>query len=140
MREFRLLFESEIGTLANRRSKVYLRPETAQGVFVNFKNLVRSLRANLPLTVAQRGKAFRNEITPAHLLFRTREFEQLEYESFSAPEDVDSIFESHLRLVLDFLRELGFSDSSLRVREHEEEELAHYSKRTVDIEYNFPFG
>lgn len=140
IREFRLLFESEIGTLADRRNKVYLRPETAQGVFINFKNLIRSLRESLPLTVGQIGKAFRNEITPAHLLFRSREFEQLEYESFISPETADLTFDKHLLLVRSFLDELGFRGGFLREREHTAEELAHYSKRTLDIEYRFPFG
>lgn len=135
-----MLFESEIGTLADRRNKVYLRPETAQGVFINFKNLIRSLRSNLPLTVAQIGRAFRNEITPAHLLFRGREFEQLEYESFIDPNQAEDTFNRHLELVKEFLAKLGLERNNLREREHGAKELAHYSKRTLDIEYNFPFG
>ena len=129
-----------MGVTSDSSSLVYLRGETAQGIFVNFNNVLRSMRAKVPFGIGQIGKAFRNEITPGNFIFRTREFEQMEYEFFCKPgSDLEwfSYWKSHC---LDFLKEIGIREENLRYRDHAKEELVFYSKATTDIEYLFPFG
>ncbi|UVD81992.1 glycine--tRNA ligase [Mycoplasma iguanae] len=140
IREFNLMFQTQQGVLANAKDIVYLRPETAQGIFVNFKNITRSMRAKLPLGIGQIGKSFRNEVTPGNFIFRTREFEQMELEIFVNPNDDDQEFTKYLNKMQNFLLDLGINESSIRIRHHKKEELAHYSKATSDIEFKFPFG
>ena len=140
IRQFNLLFESHIGVTEDSASKVYLRGETAQGIFVNFNNVQRSQRAKIPFGIGQIGKAFRNEITPGNFIFRTREFEQMEYEFFCKP-DTDLEWHAYWKQkCLDFLGDLGINKDNLRYRDHAKEELAFYSKATTDIEYNYPMG
>ena len=140
IRQFNLLFESHIGVTEDSASKVYLRGETAQGIFVNFNNVQRSQRAKIPFGIGQIGKAFRNEITPGNFIFRTREFEQMEYEFFCKP-DTDLEWHTYFKQkCLDFLGDLGINKDNLRYRDHAKEELAFYSKATTDIEYNYPMG
>ena len=140
IRQFNLLFESHIGVTEDSASKVYLRGETAQGIFVNFNNVQRSQRAKIPFGIGQIGKAFRNEITPGNFIFRTREFEQMEYEFFCKP-DTDLEWHAYWKQkCLDFLGDLGINKGNLRYRDHAKEELAFYSKATTDIEYNYPMG
>jgi len=140
IRQFNLLFESHIGVTEDSASKVYLRGETAQGIFVNFNNVQRSQRAKIPFGIGQIGKAFRNEITPGNFIFRTREFEQMEYEFFCKP-DTDLEWHAYFKQkCLDFLGDLGINKDNLRYRDHAKEELAFYSKATTDIEYNYPMG
>lgn len=140
VRSFDLMFKTQQGVLANDQGVVYLRPETAQGIFVNFKNIQRSLRKKLPFGVGQIGKAFRNEITPGHFIFRTREFEQMELEFFFNPNDQTEWFDYWLSYCQQFLLDVGIKHGNFSLNEHEDSVLAHYAKRTVDIEYNFPFG
>lgn len=137
---FNLLFRTHQGVIEDQGTTIYLRPETAQGIFVNFKNLVDTMRMRLPFGVGQIGKAFRNEITPGNFTFRTREFEQMEIEYFVDPSDTTDHFEMWKKLVWEWYLGLGISKERLRIREHDKEELAHYSKRTIDIEYQFPWG
>ena len=140
IRQFNLLFESHIGVTEDSSSKVYLRGETAQGIFVNFNNVQRSQRAKIPFGIGQIGKAFRNEITPGNFIFRTREFEQMEYEFFCKP-DTDLEWHAYFKQkCLDFLKEIGLKEENLRYRDHAKEELAFYSKATTDIEYKYPMG
>ena len=140
IRQFNLLFETHIGVTEDSASKVYLRGETAQGIFVNFNNVQRSQRAKIPFGIGQIGKAFRNEITPGNFIFRTREFEQMEYEFFCKP-DTDLEWHAYWKQkCLDFLGDLGINKDNLRYRDHVKEELAFYSKATTDIEYNYPMG
>jgi len=140
IRKFNLLFETSIGVTDDTKSKVYLRGETAQGIFVNFKNVERSMRLKVPFGIAQTGKAFRNEITPGNFTFRTREFEQMELEFFCKPNTDLEWFGYWKSFCLDFLKNLGLKTENLRYRDHSKEELSFYSKATTDIEYNFPFG
>ncbi len=140
IRKFNLLFETSQGVTEDAKSKIYLRGETAQGIFVNFKNVERSMRAKLPFGIAQYGKSFRNEITPGNFIFRTREFEQMELEFFCKPETDLEWFGFWKNYCLDFLKLLGIKNENLRTRDHAKEELSFYSKATTDIEYNFPFG
>ncbi|QZE12696.1 glycine--tRNA ligase [Mycoplasma sp. Ms02] len=140
IRKFNLMFETQQGVVEDAKSKVYLRPETAQGIFVNFKNVQRSTRAKLPMGVGQIGKSFRNEVTPGNFIFRTREFEQMELEVFCSPEDSDNIFEYYIKKCYEFALKLGIKEDSIKIRPHDPEELAHYSKGTSDIEFKFPFG
>lgn len=140
IRKFNLLFETHMGVTEDTKSVVYLRGETAQGIFVNFANVQRSMRAKLPFGIGQIGKSFRNEITPGNFIFRTREFEQMELEFFCKP---NTDLEWHAfwkQTCLDFLSYLGLSKENLRYRDHKPEELAFYSKATTDIEYMFPMG
>src|SRR5262249_24192401 len=116
------------------------RPEIAQAMFVNFKNVLDTMRKRLPFGIASVGKAFRNEITPGNFIFRTLEFDLMEFEYFVKAAEWQQHFEYWLKEQQDWLKELGFANDRLRLREHEKEEMAHYSKRTVDIEYNTPFG
>lgn len=140
IRQFNLLFESHIGVTEDSASKVYLRGETAQGIFVNFNNVLRSGRAKIPFGIGQIGKAFRNEITPGNFIFRTREFEQMEYEFFCKP-DTDLEWHAYWKQkCLDFLKQIGLKEENLRYRDHKKEELSFYSKATTDIEYLYPMG
>ncbi len=140
IRKFNLLFETSQGVTEDAKNKIYLRGETAQGIFVNFKNVERSMRAKIPFGIAQYGKSFRNEITPGNFIFRTREFEQMELEFFCKPDTDLEWFGFWKNYCIDFLKLLGIKSENLRYRDHSKEELAFYSKATTDIEYNFPFG
>ena len=140
IRKFNLLFETHIGVTEDSQSKVYLRGETAQGIFVNFNNVLRSQRAKVPFGIGQIGKAFRNEITPGNFIFRTREFEQMEYEFFCKP-DTDLEWHKYFKeKCLKFLESLGLNEENLRYRDHSKEELSFYSKATTDIEFLYPMG
>ena len=140
IRQFNLLFETQMGVTEDSASKVYLRGETAQGIFVNFNNVLRSQRAKVPFGIGQIGKAFRNEITPGNFIFRTREFEQMEYEFFCKPNTDLEWHKYWKQKCLDFLKDLGLKEDNLRYRDHDSEELAFYSKATTDIEYLYPMG
>ena len=140
IRQFNLLFETHMGVTEDTKNKVYLRGETAQGIFVNFMNVQRSMRAKIPFGIAQIGKAFRNEITPGNFIFRTREFEQMEYEFFCKPGTDLEWFKYFEEYCMNFLKDLGIKEENLRLRKHKPEELVFYSKGTTDIEYNYPNG
>jgi glycyl-tRNA synthetase len=139
-RQFNLMFETSIGPVRDEGSLAYLRPETAQGIFVNFKNVTSSLRVKPPFGIAQIGKSFRNEITPGNFLFRTREFEQMEMEFFVPPTDAPRWYEYWIGERRRWYLDLGLRESHLRVRAHEADELSHYSSGTSDLEYLFPIG
>ncbi len=139
-RQFNLMFETNIGPVQNENSLVYLRPETAQGIFVNFENVQRTMRAKLPFGIANIGKSFRNEITPGQFIFRTREFEQMEIEYFCKKEDENEWFDFWVNKRMEWYKGIGIPEEKLRLREHEENELAHYASRTVDIEFDYPWG
>ncbi len=139
-RRFNLMFKTFMGPVEEESTLVYLRPETAQGIFVNFSNVLVTARRKLPFGIAQIGKAFRNEITPGQFLFRMREFEQMEIEYFVHPGEDEKWFEHWVEERLSWYLRLGLRAENLRLREQPSEELAHYSKRTVDIEYRFPMG
>ena len=126
--------------LEDSKSTIYLRPETAQGIFVNFKNVQRTTRKKVPFGIAQIGKSFRNEITPGNFIFRTREFEQMELEFFCKPGEDLKWYDYWKEHCMNFVRNLGVREEYLRLREHAKEELCFYSKGTSDIEYKFPFG
>lgn len=141
IRQFNLMFKTFIGTLEDNKSAVYLRPETAQGMFVNFKNVQRTMRKKLPFGIGQIGKSFRNEITPGNFIFRTREFEQMELEFFTQPGTDLQWYEYWKNYCMDWILSLnGNRKENLRFRDHTPEELSFYSKATCDIEYLFPFG
>lgn len=140
LRQFNLMFKTFQGVTEDAKSEIYLRPETAQGIFVNFMNVQRTSRKKLPFGIAQIGKSFRNEITPGNFTFRTREFEQMELEFFCKPGTDLEWFAYWKDYCRDFLRSLGMKDENFRLRDHEPEELSHYSNATTDIEYLFPFG
>ena len=140
IRQFNMMFKTHIGVTEDNRNEVYLRPETAQGVFVNFKNVQRAARKKLPFGICNVGKSFRNEITPGNFVFRTREFEQMELEFFLHPNDKTDWFGYWKQYCIDFIKSLGVKEENLRYRDHEQEELAFYSRATTDIEYKFPFG
>ncbi|MET3574740.1 glycine--tRNA ligase [Bhargavaea ullalensis] len=140
IRQFNLMFKTSQGVTDSSSNDIYLRPETAQGIFVNFKNVQRSMRKKLPFGIAQVGKSFRNEITPGNFTFRTREFEQMELEFFCKPGEDIQWYEYWRDFSKNWLDSLSMSDANVRMREHDEEELSHYSNATVDIEYKFPFG
>lgn len=140
VRQFNMMFKTHIGVTDDSKSVVYLRPETAQGVFVNFKNVQRATRRKLPLGIANVGKSFRNEITPGNFIFRTREFTQMELEFFCKPGTDLEWFKYWKDYSINFVESLGVKAENLRFRDHEPEELAFYSKATTDIEYKFPFG
>ncbi|WLP85975.1 glycine--tRNA ligase [Mycoplasma seminis] len=140
IKKFNLMFETSQGVIEGAKSKVYLRPETAQGIFVNFKNVQRTMRAKLPFGIAQVGKSFRNEVTPGNFIFRTREFEQMELEFFTKPEEASQWFDYYISKAFNFVQKLGIKKESIRIRAHEQEELSHYSDATSDIEFKFPFG
>ena len=139
-RQFNLMFETNIGPIQNANSSVYLRPETAQGIFVNFENVQRTMRAKLPFGIANIGKSFRNEITPGQFIFRTREFEQMEIEYFCKKENENEWFDFWVNKRLEWYKGIGIPEEKLRLREHEENELAHYASKTVDIEFDYPWG
>ncbi|OIO45251.1 glycine--tRNA ligase [bacterium (Candidatus Gribaldobacteria) CG23_combo_of_CG06-09_8_20_14_all_37_87_8] len=140
-KQFNLMFKTFLGPVDDEKSVVYLRPETAQGMFVNFKNVQQTSRKKLPFGIAQIGKAFRNEITPGNFIFRILEFEQMEIEYFIEEDSWQSVFEMWQAEMQKWLVEaLGIKKENFVIREHEKSELSHYSKRTVDFEYNYPFG
>ena len=140
IRQFNMMFKTHIGVTEDSKSVVYLRPETAQGMFVNFKNVLRTTRRKLPIGICNVGRAFRNEITPGQMTFRTREFDQMEMEFFCKPGEDLKWFDYWKQYCLNFVDSLGIKKDNLRYRDHEPEELAFYSKATTDIEYLFPFG
>jgi len=140
IRKFNLMFKTFQGVTEDSKSEIYLRPETAQGIFVNFKNVQRTTRRKLPMGIAQIGKAFRNEITPGNFTFRTREFEQMELEFFCKPGTDLEWFEYWRNYCKKFLLDLGMEEKNIRLRDHSPEELVFYSKATTDIEVAFPFG
>ena len=139
-RQFNLMFETNIGPVQDESSAVYLRPETAQGIFVNFENVLRTMRAKIPFGIANIGKSFRNEITPGQFIFRTREFEQMEIEFFCKESDEDEWMDYWINKRMDWYKSLGIKEAQLQLREHADNELAHYAKKTVDIEYLYPWG
>ena len=139
-RDFNLMFETTMGPVKDSGATVYLRPETAQGIFVNFKNVLQFARKKPPFGIAQIGKSFRNEITPGNFLFRTREFEQMEMEFFVPPDEAPRWYEYWKQERLDWYARLGIRPDHLRLREHDADELSHYSSGTADVEYLFPIG
>ena len=140
IRKFNLMFKTLQGVTEDAKAEIYLRPETAQGIFVNFKNVMRTTRRKLPMGIAQIGKAFRNEITPGNFTFRTREFEQMELEFFCKPGTDLEWQEYWKNFCKQWLLNLGMTEENIRLRDHSPEELSHYSNGTTDIEYAFPFG
>ena len=140
IRKFNLMFKTFQGVTEDSKSEIFLRPETAQGIFVNFKNVARTTRRKLPMGIAQIGKAFRNEITPGNFTFRTREFEQIELEFFCQPGTDLEWFKYWKDYCKNFLLSLGMKEENIRLRDHSPEELVFYSKATTDIEFAFPFG
>jgi len=140
IRQFNLMFKTHAGVTEDSKNVVYLRPETAQGIFVNFKNVQRTSRKKIPFGIGQIGKAFRNEITPGNFTFRTREFEQMELEFFCKPDTDLEWFQYWKEFCTNWLKEMGIKEESLRIRDHSPEELSHYSKATTDLEFLFPFG
>ncbi len=139
-KRFNLLVETSLGVIEDKKTKTYLRGETAQGIYVNFENVKESTRQQIPFGIAQVGKAFRNEITLGHFLFRLREFEQMEMQFFVHPKEADQWFEYWKKQRMDYYISLGIKKSNLRFRKHAQQELAHYAKTALDIEYKFPFG
>ena len=139
-RMFHLMFKTHMGPVEEDAAIVYMRPETAQGIFVNFNNVVTSTRKKLPFGIAQVGKAFRNEITTGNFIFRTREFEMMEIEYFVMPGEDEEIHERWMDECLDWYYSIGVNPEKLRLRQHESDELSHYAKATYDIEYEFPWG
>jgi glycyl-tRNA synthetase len=137
-RQFNLMFKTHMGPVEDSSNAVYLRPETAQGMFVDFMTVQQTSRKKIPFGIAQQGKSFRNEITPGNFVFRTREFEQMEMEFFVKPGTDDEWQDYWLKERMDWYLDLGMTSDNLRLREHESDELSHYAKRTYDIEYNFP--
>lgn len=140
IRQFNLMFKTFQGVTEDKSSTIFLRPETAQGIYVNFNQVQRSMRKKIPFGVAQVGKSFRNEITPGNFIFRTREFEQMELQFFVHPSEHTKWYEYWLKFCFDWLASLGLSRENLRIREHGKEELSHYSEATSDIEYMYPWG
>ncbi len=140
IRQFNLMFKSYMGVTEDAKSEVYLRPETAQGMFVDFKNVLRTTRRKMPMGIGQMGRSFRNEITPGNFIFRTREFEQMELEFFCKPGTDLEWYEYWKNFCKNWLLNLGIKEENLRLREHSKEELSFYSKGTTDIEFLFPFG
>lgn len=138
-RQFNLMFESHAGAVQDDNSKVYLRPETAQGIFLNYKNVLDTSRVKVPFGVAQVGKSFRNEVTPRNFIFRSREFEQMEMEWFCHPDESLKWYEFWKAERVRWWKSLGVAEKNLRLRDHDQDELSHYSKATVDIEYKYPF-
>lgn len=140
IRQFNLMFKTFQGVTEDAKNTVYLRPETAQGIFVNFKNVQRTSRKKIPFGIGQIGKSFRNEITPGNFTFRTREFEQMELEFFCEPGTDLEWFEYWKKYCVNWILSLGIKEENMRLRDHSQEELSHYSNATSDIEYLFPFG
>ena len=139
-RQFNLMFKTFQGVTEDAKNTVYLRPETAQGIFVNFKNVQRTSRKKIPFGICQVGKSFRNEITPGNFIFRVREFEQMEMEFFCEPDTDLEWFAYWKKYCIDWLKSLGMKEEEMRVRDHDKEELSFYSKATTDVEFLFPFG
>jgi len=139
-KEFQLMFKTFVGPVEEDKSVTYLRPETAQGIFTNFKNVLDSTRVKLPFGIAQIGKAFRNEITPGNFTFRTLEFEQFELEYFVYPKSADAEFKKWRQARFDWYISLGIAKNKLRFQDHDKKDLAHYAKAVTDVEYEFPFG
>ena len=139
-RDFNLMFQTHMGPVQSEENRVHLRPETAQGIFVNFVNVLNSTRRKPPFGIAQAGKAFRNEITTGNFIFRTREFEMMEIEFFVKPGEDEEWHERWIQDCMSWYTDLGVDPTRLQLREHEGSELAHYAKRTVDIEYKYPWG
>jgi glycyl-tRNA synthetase len=139
-RMFNLMFKTFMGPVEDAAAVVYLRPETAQGIYVNFQNVLTSSRQRIPFGIAQIGKAFRNEITPGNFIFRTREFEQMEMQFFVEPGTDDGWLDYWKQQRMDWVQQLGVRAEKLRFHEHQPDELAHYAKRAFDIQYEFPFG
>jgi glycyl-tRNA synthetase len=139
-RLFHLMFKTHMGPVEEEAAIVYFRPETAQGIFVNFNNVVNSTRKKLPFGIAQVGKSFRNEITTGNFIFRTREFEMMEIEYFVMPGEDEKVHQKWMQDCMDWYTNIGVKPENLRLRKHEDEELSHYAKATYDIEYNFPWG
>ena len=140
VRQFNMMFETNVGPVKDDKSVAYLRPETAQGIFTNYKNVVDSFYPDLPFGIAQQGKAFRNEISPRDFVFRSREFEQMEIEYFVDPNKWEESFEKLLADIHGFLKTMGLTDGKIHELEVPENDRAHYSKRTIDIEFDFPIG
>ena len=140
IRQFNIMFKTFQGVVEDKTSEIYMRPETAQGMFVNFKNIVRSMRKRVPFGIGQIGKSFRNEITPGNFIFRTREFEQMELEFFCKPGTDLEWFAYWKDFIYNYLLSLGLKKENLRLRDHSPQELCFYSKATTDFEYEFPFG
>ena len=140
IRSFNLMFKTHQGVTENGKSELFLRPETAQGIFINFANVQRTMRKKIPFGIAQIGKSFRNEITPGNFIFRTREFEQMEIEFFCEPKEANNYFDYWTQECFKFFTYMGIKKSSLKFRKHSQQELSHYSKATTDIEFEFPFG
>jgi glycyl-tRNA synthetase len=139
-RQFNMMFKTNLGASAESSSVAYLRPETAQAIFINFKNMMSTNRVKIPFGITQIGKAFRNEITPKQFLFRMREFEQMEMEFFCTADDAKEYFAFWIELRKNFYAHIGINPSRIRLRAHDKDELSHYSSGTTDIEYEFPFG
>ena len=139
-RQFNLMFKTFMGPVEDEGAVAYLRPETAQGIYVNFRNVHETARQKIPFGIAQIGKAFRNEITPGNFIFRTREFEQMEMQYFVKPGEDAEWFEAWMERRMDWVRRLGITPERLRFHEHGADELAHYAKAAFDIQYHFPFG
>ena len=139
-KQFNLMFQTFMGPVQDEGSQIYLRPETAQGIFVNFENVMTSARKKIPFGIGQIGKSFRNEITPGNFIFRTREFEQMEMEFFCKPDSADEWFKYWIDFSHDWFELLGIKKINLRKREHTDDEKPHYAKAALDIEYNFPWG
>jgi glycyl-tRNA synthetase len=140
VRQFNLMFKTQIGAMEDAASVAYLRPETAQSIFVNFKNVMSTNRVKIPFGIAQVGKAFRNEITPKQFLFRMREFEQMEIEYFCEEKTAKHYFDFWCKTRESFYEKVGINPNNIRLRPHEKDELSHYSSATSDVEYQFPFG
>lgn len=139
-RAFNLMMSTNLGAMEDSSSKVFFRPETAQGIFVNFQNVIDSTSRKLPFGIAQMGKSFRNEVTAGNFTFRMREFEQMEVEYFTTPQDAEKCHEKWIEERFQWYVDLGIKKDNLKLREHGPDELAHYAKRCCDVEYNFPFG
>jgi len=140
VRQFNMMFKTQLGAIADQSAVAYLRPETAQAIFINFKNVMSSNRVKIPFGIAQIGKSFRNEITPKQFLFRMREFEQMEMEWFCTPESSNEYFDFWCKKRLGFYKTIGLNTDRIRLRAHEKDELSHYSSNTSDVEYEYPFG
>lgn len=140
IKEFNMMFKTSQGVVSETASEIFLRPETAQGIFINFKNVLRTARKKIPFGIAQVGKSFRNEITPGNFIFRTREFEQMELQYFVKPGNEKVSFKEWKEFCMNWLLDLGISSDNLRFDDHKEEALSHYSDATTDIQYKFPWG
>jgi glycyl-tRNA synthetase len=139
-RKFNLMLKTQVGPVEDEAAKTYLRAETCQGIYTNFKNVLQSMRLKIPFGIVQIGKAFRNEINPKDFIYRTREFEQMEMQWFCSPKDADKLFDYWKEQRLNWYLSLGIKKENIKFREVKKDELAHYAKRAVDIEYKFPFG